>query len=232
MGTTIGKQFSANINHSITKAEFDDFIANYRKFFGVETAGFFDKTAARALIRQKTAIGLRYYYALHPGGVPALVLVGVDKSGNDLIHGEPLKLSLLNPPLTLKGIYHPPSVDHSIQAEIASRLTARYRAQAERGQPKGGFFGKNAIRKILEQPNCVGLRYYIGANNRGKRVVCLMGTDRVGRDMDKGFLAEFSLWCPPLCSDANFLNSGFIDAAHSYSPKPLQESHKTVELAA
>lgn len=229
---TTGKQFSANINHSITKAELYDFVARYRKIYGTDTAGFFDKKAVQVIISQQGAAGMRYYYGLFPGGAPALILVGADKTGNDLIHGEPPKLSLLNPPLTLKGAYDPAAADHTVHPGAATQLTAHYRAQAEPRQPKGGFFGKDAVQKILEQPGCVGLRYYLGANQRGRRVVCLMGADRAGRDMADGYLAEFSFWCPPFCSDDNFLNSAISGAARSHAPAPWQESEETVELAA
>jgi len=228
------KRFTGDENHAATLAEVKDFIANYRWKFGIHAAagGFFDKNDAAALIQQQSAVGIRYYHALQRDGAATLLLVGVDEAGNDLVQGEPVRLSLPNPPLTLSGEYDPAAADHTVSPALAAQLAARYRAEAEPGQPKGGFFGKNAIEKILEQPGCAGLRYYFGANQRGRRVVCLMGVDRAGRDMADGYLAEFSFWCPPFCSDDNFLNSAISGAAGSHSPAPWQESEETAELAA
>lgn len=228
------KRFTGDENHAATLAEVRDFMANYREQSGPHAAagGFFDKTAVTALLYQQDAVGMRYYYALHSDGAPALLLVGVDEAGNDLIQGEPVRLSLPNPPLGLSGEYDPAAADHAVSPAAAAQLAARYRAESGPDHPKGGFFGKNAVRKILEQPDCAGLRYYFGANRRGRRVVCLMGIDRTGRDMESGYLAEFSFWCPPICSEANFLNGGEAGKLRIPSPAHLPEADEAVTLVA
>lgn len=228
------KRFTGYENHAATLAEVRDFRANYQEQFGPHAAagGFFDKNAVAELIHQQGAVGMRYYHALHSDGAAALLLVGVGEAGNDLIQGEPVRLSLPNPPLGLSGEYDPLAADHAVSPPEAAQLAARYRAEAEPGQPKGGFFGKNAVQKILEQPDCIGLRYYFGATRQSKRVICLLGIDRAGRDLENGYLAEFSMWCPPLCSEANFLNGGEAGKLRIPFLAHLPEADEAVTLVA
>ena len=192
------KQFSTDINHTITKAEFYDFVANYRKTYGAETAVFFDANAVQNLLRRKDAAGLRYYYAVD-SGQPALVLTATSVRGRDLINGASLMVSIPNPPLTLKGRYNPGAAQHHIELEKAVLLTANFREGIRPGQVKGGFFGKQAILNILRQKSCVGIRFWFAAKENGIPVIALCGVDHNGKDMLNGYLAEMSLLCPPYC---------------------------------
>jgi len=200
------KQFSPNINHSITKAEFHDFIANYCKIHGAETSVFFDKNAVLTLLRQKSAAGCRYYYAID-SDMPTLVLIGANGSGHDLIGGKPL-VSLPNPPLTIDSRYNPLAVDHDIELAEAAALIANYQKRLAPGQVKGGFFGKRTIQEILRQKNCAGIRFWFGAKQNGVPVIALSGVDNRGKDLLEGNLAEMSLLCPPYCdASLNPLNN-------------------------
>src|SRR5271154_4939949 len=68
---------------------FDDageMTANYRKQNPNDIiAGFFFSQAITSLLGQDGCVGIRYYYAITDDGNKQLVLVGVDKDGNDLV---------------------------------------------------------------------------------------------------------------------------------------------------
>ncbi len=97
--------------------------------------------------------------------------------------------------------------DHAITLEEASAMTANFRAQAGPDQVIGGYFGRDAVERILSQDGTVGFRYYYGLDEEGTPHIILVGVDKNGQDMTDGFLAERSFLCPPLCSDENELNS-------------------------
>ena len=97
--------------------------------------------------------------------------------------------------------------DHSITLAEASKLTANFRKKIEPGSIRGGFFGKEAILKILNQDGCVGIRYYYGEKDDGTPVLVLVGVDAEENDLIDGVLAEVSIPCPPFCGTANVLNS-------------------------
>ena len=70
---------------------------------------FFGKDALVEALGQNNCVGLRIYYGKKDDGTPALVLVGVDKSGNDLTAGLVLEDGYICPPWcgvenSLKGI--------------------------------------------------------------------------------------------------------------------------------
>ena len=96
--------------------------------------------------------------------------------------------------------------DHSIALDDAGQFTAKYR-QANPGKPKAGYFGREAIEKILSQKGVVGIRYYYAIDDDNKNVMVIVGVDAKGNDMEYGVLIERSYPCPPFCSDENRLNS-------------------------
>jgi len=49
--------------------------------------GFFGKDAVLAIISQKEAVGLRYYYGMDDEGTPHIILIGVSADGNDMTDG-------------------------------------------------------------------------------------------------------------------------------------------------
>ena len=56
------------------------------------------RAPVEALLAQKGCEGLRIYYARDDKDVPTLVLVGVDKDGNDLVSGDVLEWVYPCPP--------------------------------------------------------------------------------------------------------------------------------------
>jgi hypothetical protein len=90
--------------------------------------------------------------------------------------------------------------DHRISLEDARILTRNYRNSAGEDPFLGGFFGKNAIAAIIEQPDCVGLRIYHGTLADGSPTFVLCGVKADGDDLTGGELAEVLRPCPPYCS--------------------------------
>jgi hypothetical protein len=97
--------------------------------------------------------------------------------------------------------------NHQISLNDAAALTSRYRAQMGTRILKGGFFGKDAIQAILNQADCVGIRYYYGLDANNIQVLVLVGTNAKGDDLVNGELAEMSIPCPDWCGGPNALNS-------------------------
>lgn len=100
--------------------------------------------------------------------------------------------------------------DHSITLEEAAQYMLNFRRTAKPDTRIGGYFGSEAILRILQQKDCVGLRYYYGTDETGQNLLILMGVDANGKDMINGELAERSWFCPPFCrgggDDDSFLN--------------------------
>jgi len=97
--------------------------------------------------------------------------------------------------------------DHTITLEDAATLTRRYRNAIGSSNIIGGVFNADAIRSILDQPDCAGLRYYHGLDSGGKPVVVLVGVTADNGDLYEGTLLEMSALCPDFCSSENPLNS-------------------------
>ncbi|MFI5280342.1 MAG: hypothetical protein ACHQU1_07595, partial [Gemmatimonadales bacterium] len=74
------------------------------------------------------------------------------------------------------------------------------------GDHAGAFHG-DQVMALLKQKGCVGLRIYHGRNERGHRSMVLVGVDSKGNDMTGAQLLEVCWPCPPLCGDANALNT-------------------------
>lgn len=97
--------------------------------------------------------------------------------------------------------------NHDISLEEASSLTSRYRGGMEEGDRKGGYFSQAALRSILDQKDCVGIRYYYGLDSNNKQVMVLVGVLENENDMADGLIAEASIPCPFACGSDNDLNS-------------------------
>jgi hypothetical protein len=95
--------------------------------------------------------------------------------------------------------------DHSISLAAAAAMTKDYR-DANPGALLGGFFGKDALQAILNQPECVGIRHYYALDN-GAPTLVLVGAKANQDDMINGELADSALPNPPFGSYPNVLNS-------------------------
>lgn len=87
-------------NHMITLAEGSVLTSNYRRHspIGSLKGGMFWKEAVERVISQPGCVAMRYYYARQESGAPALVLVGVDAQGRDMVHGILAEMSFPCPP--------------------------------------------------------------------------------------------------------------------------------------
>ena len=72
---------------------------------------------------------------------------------------------------------------------------------------KGGFYGKNKILAILNQANCVGIRYYHAHNASNQPVIVLVGEDNAGNNLSSGVLINDGPLCPPFCPTSNALDA-------------------------
>jgi hypothetical protein len=91
--------------------------------------------------------------------------------------------------------------DHSIPLATAVQWTANYRAASPQGSVKGHFFGKDAIKSILDQANCVGIRIYYALDDNGVKHLIVVGVKADESDIYTGLLAERSMPCPPYCGN-------------------------------
>jgi hypothetical protein len=94
-----------------------------------------------------------------------------------------------------------------ISLEEGAVMTANYRNTIQPGEVIGVFMGKEKIEKILEQPSCVGIRFYFAINEKGEKTLVLVGTDANQNDIVDGLIGDNGLPCPNLCSSSNALNS-------------------------
>lgn len=98
--------------------------------------------------------------------------------------------------------------EHDISLNDASEMTARYRNNKSADQPNiGEYFGGDAIKAILAQAGCVGIRIYFALDENMSQKVVLVGADANGNDLHQGILAERGLTDPPYSSSANSLNT-------------------------
>ena len=84
-------------DHKVTIGEAREFVERRRRAFE-QTGGAFKKSALERLLNQTGCVGMRIYYGMHPDGQPAIVLVGVDQYGEEMMDGELLEDSFPCPP--------------------------------------------------------------------------------------------------------------------------------------
>jgi hypothetical protein len=99
--------------------------------------------------------------------------------------------------------------DHSITFEDAAELTRNYRREMKAGDRKGGYFSQDAIQTLLDQENCVGIRYYYGLDDDDQQVLVLVGVGKDENDLigARYVCIEASIPCPAQCGADNILNS-------------------------
>ncbi len=92
-----------NINHQVDLGTAIRFIRNHRAKLPVSSVAqakgaFFARNAFEKILAQPGVVGIRYYYAQHDDGSPALVLVGVDAKGQDMVTGAIMEMGSGCPP--------------------------------------------------------------------------------------------------------------------------------------
>jgi hypothetical protein len=94
-----------------------------------------------------------------------------------------------------------------ITLEEGAAMTSRYRNSIQSGEILGQFIGKDLLLKIIEQPECEGIRIYYGINKIGEKSLVLVGADSNTNDLTGGLIADEGIKCPPICGNSNALNS-------------------------
>jgi hypothetical protein len=97
--------------------------------------------------------------------------------------------------------------NHHIGLQDAAKLTANYRQTSEKDALLASYFSKSALQKVLDQPNCIGIRIYYALSNDGKQEFVISGVNSEENDLYNGELLEYGVGCPPNCSISNPLNS-------------------------
>jgi len=88
-----------------------------------------------------------------------------------------------------------------------SEMTKRYRDTIQPGEVIGVFMGKEKIKAILDQSECVGIRFYFAKDDNNENTLVVVGVDSDENDLVNGLIADKLMKCPPLCSNINTLNS-------------------------
>ena len=97
--------------------------------------------------------------------------------------------------------------EQTISLNEASQQTRNFRLKASADAIKGGLFWKENVQKLLDQSDCVALRYYYGNDDKGLPTIVLVGVTSDGKDITDGIILEYAWPCPPFCDDPHLLNS-------------------------
>lgn len=80
--------FTGTEEHEITIEAALTYVANYQSTQGEQlTAGYMGRNIFEKILAQENAVGIRIYNGRRDDGSPTFVVIGVDRDGNDLIHG-------------------------------------------------------------------------------------------------------------------------------------------------
>jgi hypothetical protein len=89
----------------------------------------------------------------------------------------------------------------------ASGWTANYRRTIASGEIIAQFVGRKKLLEILDQEDCMGIRFYYGIGDDGKKNLIGVGVTSDKNDMVDGVIVEKAIGCPAECSSKNPLNS-------------------------
>ncbi len=89
----------------------------------------------------------------------------------------------------------------------ASGWTKNYRDTLPSDEIIAQFFGREKLLEILDQEDCMGIRFYYGIADDGKKNIIAVGATSDQNDMVNGVILEYALPCKPYCSNGNSLNS-------------------------
>lgn len=81
------RQFTGKEAHRVSLEEARTLVRNFRVGISPDAVigGFFGKDAILAMLARPDVVGIRAYFAQAADGSPALVLVGVNKQGEDIV---------------------------------------------------------------------------------------------------------------------------------------------------
>jgi hypothetical protein len=78
--------------------------------------------------------------------------------------------------------------------------------RANSGAIKAHFFGKTKLAGVLKQTSCVGIRMYHALSAAGAAQLVLIGVNRRGVDLTRGYILEVAMPCPTYCDNTSALN--------------------------
>ena len=96
--------------------------------------------------------------------------------------------------------------NQTITLSEASQMTEDFRTNNP-GKRLGGYFSKSSLNDILNQTNCVGIRYYNAEDSNGNHTIVLVGVIANQNDIVLGEIKQHALPFPPYDSVNNDLNS-------------------------
>jgi len=103
-----------------------------------------------------------------------------------------------NQPLTASAALTGHEVQN-VTLAFAQNLTANFRSATASGTILGEYFSTDAVKGILSQPGCVGVRIYYGKKTDGTPALVLVGVDQSDSDLSGGTICETGFPCPPWC---------------------------------
>jgi hypothetical protein len=86
-----------------------------------------------------------------------------------------------------------------ITIEEAVKFTENYRNSEKAEAIKAEFIGKESLAEMLNQDECVGIRFYFGRHDNGNLNIVAVGCDENGEDLYEGIILEKIEPCPPFC---------------------------------
>jgi hypothetical protein len=89
-----------------------------------------------------------------------------------------------------------------ISLETASAWTANFRSEHPYSI-KALYYGRNILLDMLDQENCVGLRFYFAIDSEGAKQLVIVGVDADGNDLYNGIVADRGKPCPTYCDDGS-----------------------------
>lgn len=94
--------------------------------------------------------------------------------------------------------------DHFVTLEEAKNYINNHRTKngiaADDNQTiRGGFIGREAMLKLLNQDGCIGFKYYFGADENDVANLVIVGVSSDEKDMTDGLLIQKIDPCPPNC---------------------------------
>ncbi len=179
----------------ISKAEAEDFT----QFFTVNVDGIqsheFSAALMSDIMNQDGAVGVRFYHAVD-NNRPTLVVVAVDKDGNDMLDGKIGDKSRPCPPWCGYTDENMPPAGQLISRDEAERLTKHFSHDVN--GIRAHLFSVALLKSIATQPEAVALRLYYGVYENRTALVAI-AVDKNGNDILDGKIGDKSRPCPPWC---------------------------------
>lgn len=94
-----------------------------------------------------------------------------------------------------------------IELTLAQEWTSNYRKTKNPDSTRAIFVGRDIIEEILQQDECVGIRYYFAEDDQGQAKLILVGAKPDESDIIPGIIADYGKPCPHCCDAASPLAS-------------------------